>query len=246
LNDPLGSLLAYFVQQSVAHGAMFFASMLASWYFIQTVVKSDRKNTFGEWRAFFVIVTASVLFAGCYYILGRIILYGSLSYVTMNVNATDLLHLRDAANDQGLPEPIPNMCYQLITNRTLETERYGRYLVLFGNTGKAGQLFLWHFLSLSLGSATALTICGLFHLVPLNRGVARLVPLFSAGIVLAEGLELQIHAADVRTLPAWKGPYASIASWTNAVGILFILFLFLTYFVASKETSFSKSLHYKP
>jgi hypothetical protein len=211
---------------------MFFASMLASWYFIQTTAKNrDRVKRKKSWAALGVAIITSILFASCFYLLFRIFLYGSLSYTTANVNATDLVGLERLANNTGLENPGPNLYYGLITNRTFETDRYRPLITLSGNTGLIGVAYVFPILCFFLGSTTAFVVNWLFDLVALDRGKARFFYFLAPSLLLIVNVWLLLKI-PVEPNPLWAEGYRIVARYSLILASISLGFLIplLAYF----------------
>jgi len=83
--DFQSTLLDYFIQQSVAHGAMLFSAVIATFYFFNSISKEkmQQKIRSSWWRELGVVAFSGVLVSACIYVLARIVVYGMLSQSTL-------------------------------------------------------------------------------------------------------------------------------------------------------------------
>ena len=81
--DFQSTLLNYFVQQGVSHGAMLFAAVIATFYFFNIVSKRREETRKSGRRGLSVAIFSWLLVGGCIFMLGRIAVYGMLSQSTI-------------------------------------------------------------------------------------------------------------------------------------------------------------------
>lgn len=88
-SDYQATLLDYYVKQSVAHGALLFSAVVATFYFFNLLSGSSLSC----WHALLVALFGGFLVGSCIFILGRLIVYGMLSQYTLNTNPANISSL---------------------------------------------------------------------------------------------------------------------------------------------------------
>ena len=218
--DVLSPILNYFVQQSVAHGAMFFASVIAYWYFLQLATRNKFEIELkGVVATLTIILSTAILSALCYYVLFKIAWYGQLSYVTLNLNSTDL---------EGISTGTFQNAYGLIIKKTLESTGYRPYLLaLVGSSGKLSTFFTLLSLVFELGLATSLLVNWLFDLVDVTDPLVLLV--YSGALIPPLTLSLIVcnYAAFEERNFHWRELYLTIGLLSVALTAIFAIALLI-------------------
>lgn len=135
-SDVQTQLLWYFTQGSLAHGAMLFAAVMATLYFLNLVKKAKFKKSLK--RDLSILIISTILMSSCFYVLGRIIFYGTLAYHTImtpvdNIDTVDI-----------------GKYYLKVISKSYES-RFSSIVMMFGNIGKMGELYVSIIFSFVLG-----------------------------------------------------------------------------------------------
>ena len=140
--DFQSTLLNYFVQQGVSHGAMLFAAVIATFYFFNILSKNKEEIRKSRLRGLSAAIFSWLLVGGCIYILGRIAVYGMLSTSTIYTAPEAYQKLSDYYENvqRGIQAwtLLPQLVYRIFTHG------FAKWAVSMGLGGLlSGSWLLW-------------------------------------------------------------------------------------------------------
>jgi len=148
--DYQATLLDYYVTQSVAHGAMLFSAVLATFYFFNLISRRNElaSSKLSGWKAFFVFLLSGLFVGFCIFALGRLVVYGMLSQYALNTDATKSGSLLDYS--------------QQVVNKTRTDKQHPFWLVFAIYASSSNILWVRFFVSYAVGLFGSLAILIMF------------------------------------------------------------------------------------